>query len=89
MFGFPNIEAMVRSFSGDAHEDVESNTWKDMNPVTDYEVLVVPVDVEGNNGELVTIPVSTKQQGGDGIAQVAITSDGVTEYEDEKGKQLV
>lgn len=52
-------------------------------------MLVVPVDVEGNNGELVTIPVSTKQQGGDGIAQVAITSDGVTEYEDEKGKQLV
>ena len=89
MFGFPNIEAMVRQFSGAAHEGVESNTWKDMAPGTDYEVLVVPVDVEGNNGELVTIPVSTKQQGGDGIAQVAITSDGVTEYEDEKGKQLV
>ena len=82
MFGFPNIEAMVRQFSGAAHEGVESNTWKDMAPGTDYEVLVVPVDVEGNNGELVTIPVSTKQQGGDGIAQVAITSGGANVYED-------
>lgn len=81
MFGFPNIEAMVRQFSGAAHEGVESNTWKDMAPGTDYEVLVVPVDVEGNNGELVTIPVSTKQQGGDGIAQVAITSGGAEVYE--------
>ena len=43
MFGFPNIEAMVRQFSGAAHEGVESNTWKDMAPGTDYEVLVVPV----------------------------------------------
>ena len=81
MFGFPNIEAMVRQFSGAAHEGVESNTWKDMAPGTDYEVLVVPVDVEGNNGELVTIPVSTKQQGGEGVAQVAITSGGAEVYE--------
>ena len=88
MFGFPNIEAMVRQFSGKAHEGVESNTWKDMAPGTDYEVLVVPVDVEGNNGELVTIPVSTKQQGGDGIAQVAITSGGASVQKTDDGDKL-
>ena len=88
MFGFPNIEAMVRQFSGAAHEGVESNTWKDMAPGTDYEVLVVPVDVEGNNGELVTIPVSTKQQGGDGIAQVAITSGGASVQKTDDGDKL-
>lgn len=88
MFGFPNIEAMVRQFSGKAHEGVESNTWKDMAPGTDYEVLVVPVDVEGNNGELVTIPVSTKKQGGEGIAQVAITSGGASVQDTEQGKVL-
>lgn len=89
MFGFPNIESMIAQFSGKKYEEVSTNTWKDLAPGTDYEVCVVPVDEAGSYADMVTIPVTTKQQGGEGVAQVAITSEGVTEYEGEEGKQLV
>ena len=89
MFGFPNIESMIAQFSGREYDGVSTNTWKDLAPATDYEVCVVPVDEAGTFADMVTIPVTTKQQGGEGVAQVAITSEGVTEYEGEEGKQLV
>lgn len=81
MFGFPNIESMIAQFSGAKHEEVSTNTWKDLAPGTDYEVCVVPVDEAGTYADMVTIPVTTKQQGGEGVAQVAITSGGAEVYE--------
>ena len=81
MFGFPNIESMIAQFSGKKYEEVSTNTWKDLAPGTDYEVCVVPVDEAGTYADMVTIPVTTKQQGGEGVAQVAITSGGAEVYE--------
>lgn len=81
MFGFPNIESMIAQFSGKKYEEVSTHTWKDLAPGTDYEVCVVPVDEAGTYADMVTIPVTTKQQGGEGVAQVAITSGGAEVYE--------
>lgn len=81
MFGFQNIESMIAQFSGREYDGVSTNTWKDLAPATDYEVCVVPVDEAGTFADMVTIPVSTKQQGGEGVAQVAITSGGAEVYE--------
>ena len=81
MFGCPNIESMIAKFSGKKYEEVSTNTWKDLAPGTDYEVCVVPVDEAGTYADMVTIPVTTKQQGGEGVAQVAITSGGAEVYE--------
>ena len=82
MFGLPNIESMIAQFSGREYDGVSTNTWKDLAPATDYEVCVVPVDEAGTFADMVTIPVTTKQQGGEGVAQVAITSGGAEVYED-------
>ena len=81
MFGFPNIESMIAQFSGKKYEEVSTHTWKDLAPGTDYEVCVVPVDEAGTYADMITIPVTTKQQGGEGVAQVAITSGGAEVYE--------
>lgn len=88
MFGLPNIESMIAQFSGAKHEEVSTNTWKDLAPGTDYEVCVVPVDEAGTYADMVTIPVTTKQQGGEGVAQVAITSGGASVQKTDDGDKL-
>lgn len=73
MMGLSNIESMVQQFSGQAYQDETTYTWKDLAPGKDYEVLVLPIDVDGNFGDLVHIYVSTEGQGGTGVAQVSIS----------------
>ena len=73
MFGLSSIEAMIKQFSGRPYSEEATNTWNELAPGTDYEVAVLPVDVEGNFGDLVYIYVTTKGQGGDGVAQVDVT----------------
>lgn len=82
MFGLSSIEAMIKQFSGKAYSDEATNTWNELAPGTDYEVAVLPVDVEGNFGDLVYIYVTTKGQGGEGIAQVTATVGDFVKYED-------
>lgn len=82
MMGFSNIEAMIKQFSGKPYSDEATNTWNELAPATDYEVAVLPVDVEGNFGDLVYIYVTTKGQGGEGIAQVTATVGDFVKYED-------
>ena len=72
MFGLSSIEAMIKQFSGRPYSEEATNTWNELAPGTDYEVAVLPVDVEGNFGDLVYIYVTTKGQGGDGVAQVDV-----------------
>lgn len=81
MFGFQNIESMIAQFSGKKYEKVTTYTWKDLKPGTEYDICVVPVDKAETYADMVTIPVTTKQQGGEGVAQVAITSGGAEVYE--------
>lgn len=82
MFGLSSIEAMIKQFSGRPYSEEATNTWKELAPATDYEVAVLPVDVEGNFGDLVYIYVTTKGQGGEGIAQVTATVGDFVKYED-------
>jgi len=82
MFGLSNIEAMIKQFSGRPYSEEATNTWNELAPATDYEVAVLPVDVEGNFGDLVYIYVTTKGQGGEGIAQVTATVGDFVKYED-------
>lgn len=77
MFGFDNVEQMIAQFSGQAYVTKTKETWKDLQPDTEYEVDVVPVDANGNYGEMQTIPVKTAKNGGEGIASVTITYDGI------------
>ncbi|MDY4402152.1 MAG: hypothetical protein SPE60_05585 [Prevotella sp.] len=82
MLGLSSIEAMIQQFSGRSYSDPATNTWNGLAPATDYEVAVLPVDVEGNFGDLVYIYVTTKAQGGEGIAQVTATVGDFVKYED-------
>lgn len=82
MFGLSSIEAMIKQFSGRPYSEEATNTWNELAPGTDYEVAVLPVDVEGNFGDLVYIYVTTKGQGGDGVAQVDVTVGDYVKYED-------
>lgn len=82
MFGLSSIEAMIKQFSGKPYSEEATNTWNELAPATDYEVAVLPVDVEGNFGDLVYIYVTTKGQGGEGIAQVTATVGDFVKYED-------
>ncbi len=72
MFGFANIESMIVQFSGFAYYEEYTSTWNGLDPNTEYEVVVVPVDEEGTYGEMVTIPVTTTKLGGTGEAKVDI-----------------
>lgn len=72
MMGFANIEDMVKQFSGYGYAEATTNTWKDLAPATDYEVMVLPTDIDGNYGEMVPIYFTTKELGGDGLALVDI-----------------
>ena len=85
MFGLSSIEAMIKQFSGKPYSEEATNTWNELAPGTDYEVAVLPVDVEGNFGNLVYIYVTTKAQGGDGVAQVGVT---VGKYENVNGSYV-
>lgn len=85
MMNLPNIESMIKQFSGRPYSDEATNTWKELAPGTDYEVAVLPVDVEGNFGDLVYIYVTTKVQGGNGVAQVDVT---VGKYENVNGSYV-
>ena len=73
MMGYANVEEMVKGFSQVAHTGVESNTWDGLAPGTDYEVKILPTDVNGTFGDMITVNFTTNKQGGEGIAQVDIT----------------
>lgn len=89
MMGFASVEDMVKAFSQYKHEGVTTETWDNLAPGSDYEVIVVPVDVEGNYGDMVSIYASTKQIGGDGVAQVDITVGDFKQYDEKTYVQTV
>ncbi len=74
MMGYANMEEMIKGFSWYSHTGVTSNTWDGLQPNTEYEVYVLPVDVNGVYGDMVIIPVKTAKLGGEGVAQVTITA---------------
>lgn len=73
MMGFANMGDMIRQWSGKEYSGRESHKWTQMTPGTDYEVYVLPIDVDGNYGTMVIVPVTTTKYGGTGEAAVTIT----------------
>lgn len=72
MFGYSNMGQMIMawgiSYSGD-----QTYTYMSMNPNTEYEVLVQPIDFNGEMAPYQTFYVSTEGLGGHGEASVTIT----------------
>lgn len=69
--GFSNYGDMIKAW-GFANSGVQTKTWKDLQPDTNYEVWVLPTDLEGNYGELQCVTFTTAKQGGEGAAVIAI-----------------
>lgn len=88
MMGLDNMEEMIKRFSYYSYSGTTTNTWDDLLPNTEYEVYVLPVDVNDAYGEMVVIPVTTAKLGGEGIASMTITSTGEPVYEEGYGYYL-
>ena len=73
MFGFANMSAMIKQFSGYAYEGEMEHTINSLNPGTDYELYILPLDAEGNNGKLQVTKCKTKAMGGEGKSVMTIT----------------
>lgn len=74
MMGIANMEDMIKQFGWYPYSEATTNTWDGLQPNTDYEVYVLPLDVNGVYGDMVVIPVTTAKLGGEGVAQVTITA---------------
>lgn len=69
--GFQEYGDMVKAW-GLPCEGVQTKTWKDQTPNTNYEIWVQPCDAAGNYGELQCFNVKTAGQGGAGPAEISI-----------------
>lgn len=72
-FGYANVEDMIKGFSQIGYSAKTSNTWSDLAPGTDYEIDILPTDVNGTYGDLVRVYFTTDKVGGDGLALCNIT----------------
>ena len=70
-FGFANVGEMIKGWGQTEHSGVETIEWKNQEPGTEYEVAIVPVDMNGNLGDYVVVKVKTQGAGGDGAALVS------------------
>lgn len=71
--GYANIGDMIKGFAWYGHNEVYTQTFGDMLPCTDYDLIILPTDVNGTYGDIITVPVTTAKQGGDGVAEMTIT----------------
>ena len=71
--GFVNLEDMIKSWGGEMFTGAQIHKWSQMKPGTDYEVYVLPVDINEEDAPMIIIPVSTTVYGGEGQATVTIT----------------
>ncbi|MDY6205627.1 MAG: hypothetical protein SPI30_02605 [Prevotella sp.] len=73
MMGFANIGDMVKQFSGNAYTETYTNKWTRLEPGTDYEVYILPMDANGTYADMVIAPAKTNTMGGEGVAEMTIT----------------
>lgn len=77
MFGFTSFNEMIASW-GIPTEGAKTNTWKDMQPGMEYEVIVAMKDANGTFAPCQIFEASTLTIGGYGESEVEII---VEEYE--------
>ena len=70
-FGFANVGDMIKGWGQIEHSGVETIEWKNQEPGSEYEVGIVPVDMNGNLGDYIIVKVKTVGAGGDGAALVS------------------
>lgn len=75
--GYANIGDMIKGFAWYGHNEVYTQTFGDLLPCTDYDLIILPTDVNGTYGDIITVPVTTAKQGGEGVAEMTITYDAV------------
>lgn len=70
--GFTCMEDMIAAW-GIKYDEAKDYTYKDMAPGTEYEVFVLPLDVNGTYGQYQITIANTSTLGGDGEARVDVT----------------
>ena len=73
MWGFENMGEMIKTFCWNLYSGVNTASYTDLVPGTNYELYVQLVDANGNDADLKIITFTTKTMGGTGTAEVNIT----------------
>lgn len=76
MMGLP-VDSLVAQW-GITYSGVQSYTWNDMTPNTQYTVYALPKDSVGQAFPLVTILVTTAQNGGSGLSTLTVVVSEIT-----------
>ncbi len=70
MFGYANIGDMIKGWSGNTYSGKYTNTWTGMTPGKTYDVAIQPWDENGTYADYIVCKVTTKANGGSGMALV-------------------
>lgn len=91
MFGFSSVGQMIAGWSGGERGEAETVEFKNMEPGSEYEIGVQPLDINGNFPDYLSFKVKTLGAGGTGVATVSVevpASDFYKSY-DNNSKQWV
>ena len=69
--GFQTMGDMIKAW-GITKTETYQHTWRNQNPGTDYEIYVQCWDVNNVDADMIIIPVTTQQMGGEGLAEMTI-----------------
>ena len=69
--GFQTMGDMIKAW-GITKTETFQYTWTGQNPGKDYEIYVQCWDVNNVDADMIIIPVTTKQMGGEGLAEMTI-----------------
>lgn len=75
MFGFSNIGQMVEMWGQIPRpgNSTDNYTFSGLDPNTDYELYIQPLDAKGQQGPLYILDCHTEKQGGSGASVITIT----------------
>ena len=71
--GFACMGDMIKAFGHQLHEDVYTTTWDLLAAGVEYDVYVLPLDANGNYGDMVISKAKTLTLGGEGLAEMTIS----------------
>lgn len=80
MFGLASISDMVKAW-GVPHQGDYTYTYTGQAPGKEYELYIQPWDINGVDADLIIVPVTMKNIGGTGLAQMEITIGEFGEFE--------